>query len=90
MKAKRLDRKHYRSLESPQLSAKNPKEHSPGNGNQEVDRDEGVRISEVRYIVQLSLCNQISYKWLFNLEINPPFEHASLPFSKPIPQDVNS
>jgi hypothetical protein len=44
----------------------------------------------VQPIQQFSLNDQISYKWLFDVELRPPLQYAALPFSDPIPQEVNS
>lgn len=44
----------------------------------------------VQKILTLAMSDQISYHWLFGIDFHPPLEHATLPFLKPIPQEVNN
>lgn len=46
--------------------------------------------TENQYVPHFTLSEQISYQWLFAIEFEAPLEHTALPFSSPIPQEVNN
>jgi hypothetical protein len=48
------------------------------------------RQNENEFIPHFSLNEQISYHWLFAIEFEAPLKHTALPFSSPIPQEVNN
>ena len=48
-----------------------------------------VRATDNPFLLQFSLNEQIWYQWLFSIRFEMPLDHSNLPFSIPIPQDVN-
>jgi len=60
------------------------KERDHARCKHQTHKTEGMKV-----ITQLTINDLISYKWLFDIELRPPLEHTSLPFSYPIPKEFN-